>query len=945
MNPRRAALYLQIPAAYCRSFGGFRWAQYGEAVEFLDGPDAGRTFAFAPEIARFLEGLLTAGEPPLAFGSVLHLLYLVGLGERAAGKGSSHRVDRIAEPFRDLKSPLRNAGALCARLCRDIRGVADPPELSDVLQLLTGGSWIPQMVLSHPMLGAMDYAEQPGLEPCEFEARVVRELDTMSDHAIRHWLKHGRGPVETIGDRLVPFPPRDLGGSLSEVERRPRLAGATLLISRLEGALSLPPRRLDRSALQTDGYSDLTTRGSPEQILPIQFALENEEFLRRFAERELLYFHRETPRQPVAEEIVLLLDQGVRTWGDVRLVLASAAMALARQAVRRRIAIRLATTGNADEPVDLVTLGPGELAELLEASDLSPHPGRMLARLLRANAGARRDVVLLTHPRSLGEPDVGDAARLSASDESTRLFAVSVDSSGQVELAELRRGWPVVLGRSRVDLGVLAGAAPLSTTAARYAQSTPWRGDLEPIPFPFRCGILDRVSTLQGEEGRHIDFDEAGERILIAGSHDLLTTSRIDGDEPEILPRPIIDGEVMRPVRIVIGVAGGFVLVGNHKGHPVLAHYDFPTRTCTIHHFGKRELAISWFYYADLHAIAGRSKNPGQPCLAVDLAETGAGAQATSRAKAAIDRVSARLLRSPFLVRDLSDRESNPNRLDVSLDARTGTLKYRQGSGVVRALTPLSDGRPVLKGTQIAHLCQGGDVLSMRARRAPAAAVVFISLSRAAVLGMLSLPPDSAADSSFTLSRDGRRFARRINDQQIEVRDVPGDRPPVFVVARENVWYHFASLGRSCLLVSEFDLAGPRRPQSMCLIRWDRGRLEVDHQAPAQTFQELGGVIAESRSFPRLESDARYDHLRFQRVVEHATLRILIDQYNHLAVLDRDGELIGMFYVLGQEFAAWATDGTRLGSSRLIGCESTPHAAEQMARLLRFAEQGEGRGP
>ncbi len=365
MNHRRAALYLQIPAAYCRSLGGFRWAQYGEAVEFLDGPDAGRTFAFAPEIARFLEGLLNAGEPPLAFGCVLHLLYLIGLGERAVGKGSNHHVDRIAEPFRDLKSPLRNAGALCAWLCRDIRGVAEPPELSDVLQLLNGGGWIPQMVLSHPMLGAMDYAEQPGLEPSEFEARVARELDTLSDHAIRHWLKHGRGPVETIEDRLVPFPPRDLAGALSEVERRPRLAGATLLISRLEGALSLPPRRLDRAALQTDGYSDLTTRGSPEQILPIQFALENEEFLRRFAERELLYFHRETPRQPVAEEIVLLLDQGVRTWGDVRLVLASAAMALARQAMRRRIAIRLATTGNAGEPVQPGEARPGRARRAL----------------------------------------------------------------------------------------------------------------------------------------------------------------------------------------------------------------------------------------------------------------------------------------------------------------------------------------------------------------------------------------------------------------------------------------------------------------------------------------------------------------------------------------------------------------------------------------------------
>ncbi len=591
-------------------------------------------------------------------------------------------------------------------------------------------------------------------------------------------------------------------------------------------------------------------------------------------------------------------------------------------------------------------LGPDELAELLEASDLSPHPGRMLDRLLRANAGARRDVVLLTHPRSLGEPDVAAAARLSSGNAGTRLFAVSVDSGGQVELAELRHGWPVVLGRSRVDLGLLAGAATLGTIVKSHGQPKPWRGDLDPIPFPFRTGILDGIHSSHGEARCHVDFDEIGERVLIAGRHGLLAACRLDVDETEVLPQPIVDGQVLREVHTIIGVVGGFVRVGeDFQGGPVLAHYDFIARTCVLHRLDLRDSAISWSYYADLHAIAGRPRSHDQTCLALDLAESGTKGRVTPRAKAAFDRVSARVSCSPLLIRDLSDREAVRDRLVVSLDARTGTLKYRQGSGVVRALTPLSDGRPALKGTQIAHLCQGGDILAMRARRAPAVDIMFLSLSRATVLGMLSLPENSLADNSFTLSRDGRRFARRINDQQVEVRDVPGDRPPVFVTVREEVWIHFASLGQSCLLVSEFDRTGPRRPQSMCLIRWDRGRLEVDHRAPAQTFQELGGVIAESRSFPRLKSDARYDQFRFQRVVEHATLRILIDQYNHLAVLDRDGELISMFYASGQEFAAWMPDGTRLGSSRLIGGELTPHAAEQLARVLWSAEQGERSGP
>jgi hypothetical protein len=970
MNHRRAELYLQIPDAYCRSFGGLRWAQQGEAVEFLGGPDAGLTFAFAVEIAQFLDGLLTPGQPVLAFGCVLHLLYLIGLGERARGHGSTHRLHRINEQFRDLRSPLGNAGALCAELCREIPGVAEPPELSHVREILNGGSWIPKMILSNPALGTTDYAEQPALEPSEFQARVVGELEKLSDESVRHWLKHGRGPVESIDGRLLPLPPRGLAGYLSEVERRPRLAGMTRVVGRLEGALSLPPRRLDRSELETDGYSDLATRGAPEQILPIQFALEDEEFLRRFAGRELLYFHREAPREPAVEELVLLLDQGVRTWGDVRLVLAGSAMALARQADRRRIPIKLMTTGDGNGPVDLSHLDRKSLAELLEASDLSPHPGPMLARLARVDASGCRDVVLLTHPRSLAEPEVAGAARQLAEGVGTRLFAVSVDSGGEVELTELKRGWPVKLGRSRVELEAFDEPPRTVPAVARLGQPAPWVGDVDTMPFPFRCGILDRVHSLNDEISRQIDFDEAGGRILVAGRQGLLFASGIDGEGAEILPRPIIDGEVMRPVRTVIGVAGGFVLVGKKHGCSVLAHYDFVGRNCKVHHTKLAESAISWFYYPDLHAIAGLAGEAGQTCMAIDLggdryaprrvrdpqsgqlylfgdlAEDRADVWSTSRSVRAVERARAGLSPYPLPAAQLSTSPSDPwadlSCRVVRLDAKTGTLEYRQGSGRLESFTPLSDGSPALKGGGITCTRQGGDVLAIRVKGKPAMTTVFISISRASVLGMISDPEHPPADSLFALSRDGRRFARRLNDQQVEVRDVPGDRAPVFVTPREEFWSHTASLGRSCLLVCEFKHDGSSRPQSMCLIRWDRGRLEVDHSNPAQVFQDLGGVVAESRSLPPVKSGFSHDSGRFHQVVEHFGLRILIDRYNHLAVLGGAGELIGMMLVSGYEFAAWMPDGTRLGSARLIGSEPAPGTAERFAAVLRSAERGGG---
>lgn len=953
MSHRRAALYLQIPAAYCRSFGGLRWAQYGEAVEFLDGPDAGRTFAFAAEIAQFLEGLLAPDGPYPAFGTALHLLYMLGLGDRATAPGSDglFHQPRLARPFRELGSPLRNAGALCARLAREIPGVADPPELSDVLRLLNGGHWIPQMVLSHPMLGAMDYAEQPAADPTEFDACIAARLEELPDDEIRHWLKFGRRPIAKADEAPVPLPERGLTGTLERFEERPRLSGLSRLVSRLEGALSLPPRQLEHDGPQADGYWDLATRGSPEQILPIQFALENEEFLRRFAERELLYFHRETPSRPVTHELVLLLDQGVRTWGDVRLVLAGTAIALARQAARRRLAVRLAVTGDGGEPVDPATLDARALGELLEASDLTPNPARALGRVLRGDSAVPRDIAVLTHPRSLAEPAVVEAAGRCGPDGATRLFAVSVDQGGEVELAELKRGRPITLSRCRVEINDATAPRPPAAGRSAVMPRTAWQGDIEPIPFPFRCGLLVSGRMYSALGCRLIDFDEAGGRILVILRQGQLCSYQVDGIDAEILPRPVVNGNLMRPISTVLGVAGGFVLIGSQRAGPILAHYDFPTRTCRVHAppwLGEGESASSWFYYPDLHCVAGRSADEDRRPIAIDLSAGSEAARMGSRAARAAERARAGTLAYPLPAARLETYASQPW-VDPALpaavlDERTGVLTYVQRSGEPRALLPMADGLPALKGARIVAAQQGGDILAVQVNGSAAADLWFISLSRNAVIGSASSGPDGPNKGWFALSRDGQRFARCAGQDQVEVRDVPGDRPALLVTPREYLWVHFASLGRSCLLVREFDQFGARRPHAHILIRWDQGRLEVDHADPVETFQRLGGVVAESRSLPPEKMPPRCDAERFVQVIAHGALTILIDQYNHVAVLSGDHRLIAMFFTAGREFAAWMPNGTRLGAGRLIGGEPSPAAAETIAAALCAAERGEGGG-
>jgi hypothetical protein len=936
-------VYLQIPAEYCRWLGGLRWAHYGEAVEFLDGPAAGYTFAFAGEIALFLQGL-EAGTGTLPdFGFVLHLLYLTGLGDRARKDRPGPCLERIARPFRALGCPLRNAGALCGWLARGAPASPDRPGLAEVHELLTRGSWIPQMVLSHPFLGARDQALQPRMDPEDFELRIRGALESLPDEEIRHWLRHGRAPQSAAYAQLLSLRPSGLIAALAQMDRHPRLAGVSLLADRLESALCLPPRQRAAAELQYGGYSDVATRGSPEQILPVQFALDREEFLRRFAERELLYFHREEPSQPTTEELVLLLDQGVRTWGEVRLVLSGAALALVRKAQRKQILVKLAATSEAGDPVDPAQLEAGRFLALLEAADLSADPSMALATLIRSPHARQRDLVLLTHRRNLAEPAVTAAARLLDADPGSRLFAVSLDAKSRIELAELRHGMPVALSHSRVEWpGETACVAPHAVSARR----TPWKGDVEPIGFPFRCGVLEPFETCGGLHLLPLDFDDSGERVLALGRYGLSFAWLVDGSDVETLQRPIVAGPSPPRIQTVIGVMEGLVLVGQLPRETILAHYDFAGRVCSLRRLESTTGAISWFYYRDLHALAGRPAKSGSRSLAVDLLDRGAaGPGSSSRAAEAARRADRGIPCCPVPSPERHTAQSDASGASIcralELDPHTGALHYCLGPEQRVTLTPRSDGRPALKGGRIIHHRQGGDVLAALVGGAATAGLYFISLSRAALIGLFPLT-DLSVKNVFALSRDGHRFAFFSGPHQLQVRDVPGDRPPLLVTSGEDTWVHFATLGRSFLLVREFELTGPRRVRFSCLLRWDQPRLDVAYHDADALIERLGGVVAESRSLPPNGIAQTVDGAppRFVQVIEHGALRILIDRYNHIAVLGSRNEPVCMFYVSRGEVAAWLADGTCWGSRRLIGGEAAPGAAARIAAALRAAESG-----
>ena len=168
-------------------------------------------------------------------------------------------------------------------------------------------------------------------------------------------------------------------------------------------------------------------------------------------------------------------------------------------------------------------------------------------------------MVLLTHPRSLCESEVLDAARrLGACD---RLFVVALDGHGQVEISEVRHGTPIKLRQFHVDF---APSTPKPRPKVAYdgVAGTMWTGDVEAIPYPFRLGTEAHVT--------HFDFDYDGRWLLTVSGQGTLHLWKLDGSAQEMLPRPCEDRAAATRCSLTAAVLAPYE---NWRDETGLGHY------------------------------------------------------------------------------------------------------------------------------------------------------------------------------------------------------------------------------------------------------------------------------------------------------------------------------------------------------------------------------------
>jgi hypothetical protein len=933
MNPVKSYLTL---SDFRWKLIGLRWSSVENSLEYSRG-----VFAFAEEIAEFLEGF--AGIRRIVhFGYIVRLLLLLRRAPDDSDVADSGRR-RLWQLFTDTKGTLRNAGAFCGRLCRDIPAARAANHVADMCRRLRGReplfSLLGEPTDDHTFIQIVGYGyDPPEIAPLDmtvFEGKVLEAFGRFTDGDVVFWLKHGRAPImEDAAKTLAQAMPPTLAVRLASLMTRARLTPARAWVGQLLGALSLPPRRLVNQELPQGGYSDVTTRGQVEQILPSQFALDEWDFFRRFAERELLYFRREDPRDQTHQELVVVLDQGVRAWGDVRLVLGAALLALGKLAVLRGYPFYLATTSV--DIIDPVQVDEESLGELVEGSDMSAHPGLALERVLEQSSKHDRDIVLLTHPRSLDEEDVRAASRRLC--RGTRLFALTLDRHGQAELSEFRHGTPVAIRQFRVDYS-LASAEP----AAPPPDVHSWTGDLEPIGYPFRFGGDGTIGTWS------FDFDLAGKYLLTARRLGAFHLWEVGAGLVEILPRPMWQGKMLESRRtVVLGVANGFVIAGGSVGpFSLVVHYDLVNRTCTCRPIGDTSVPPwLWDYSPEHHCLIiphGAGRHTG---FAVDLSTGEVFASnlggPKSRAQDAWSAWERRLVSTRQLMNAYTPARSGSTP-SVYVDGDTGRVTLRAGpirwvpgarlSGGSDALddsspgpnvggwpgpgnqaapeirttpsatnwefTPQADGHPMLRRHLAVAAQLGGPIVALKTMSlgGPDIRLHLIRGPEGAPVGEYLMAHRSYG---YRLSADGAALARQIG-RTIEISQVASSIP---VVSRTEVGGFVQqlpfSLGESHLTVF------PNR--HAFVLEWSSGKLEyVFHDVYDRPPYPKEGTKATPQDMP---SACSYDTKRWLLGARRAVMAAS-DRYGQVAIFDRHQKLICMFFAFRTRLAGWMPDGTR----------------------------------
>ena len=475
----------------------WRWGEEGKAVEWTDGT----TIAFAAELADLFHRLPAAGIPPL------DAIVLVIAACRDSWRDGASRLDGLSnasEASGVAFSTLLPKLDLVNALPKDLRGGRGLAVLLEVAFESYPHSYftpetVPVLVETLRWSDVRSLTERRDTYQSPFGPivrRLAAALENVSETRVRLRLATGLDEVpELPEDEHQDDTPPTLRQLLAELVDDPDLGGLARIARNLAAAVHLPRSLGDPDDQPLGGVSDLTNRGEFDKLLLSELAADDDVLAVRVAMNEALYLRREAPPASPPRRRLVLLDTGLRTWGQPRLMIAAAAAAMVAADEDTTVTFRPFAAGA--RRVDLTTRDG--LLDQLAALDTHAHPGGFLSGWA-SHHEADDDAVLLTTRDTLA--DERFTAALETSDLQP-LFLGVVDRSGRFELLARTDFGLRSIRTVQLDLDrLLTGPVPESPGGTDTTdQPLPAVLSQKPSPLRVASGLVEGTQIFGSDRG------------------------------------------------------------------------------------------------------------------------------------------------------------------------------------------------------------------------------------------------------------------------------------------------------------------------------------------------------------------------------------------------------------------------------------------------------------
>lgn len=256
----------------------------------------------------------------------------------------------------------------------------------DLQESRTAIDWLSIPLIERPDidLSSVDvssYRSKKALQALEFAS-----LLTVDEKAIRHRLNTS---VDTTSDLPaitetieLKEPINQLLNQLHQESPSTDQGLVASLAWSLTSFIALPRQPSEPDILQIGGVSDISNRGNPQRLLMTELAADPDLLIARIANGQALYLRRESPPKPRPETRDILIENGIRCWGEQRLSILALALAAAAAEERRGTKVNVTTLAGTDLFSEDFSNLKG-LTSALERLHFSTHPGQAIEHLIQ----------------------------------------------------------------------------------------------------------------------------------------------------------------------------------------------------------------------------------------------------------------------------------------------------------------------------------------------------------------------------------------------------------------------------------------------------------------------------------------------------------------------------------------------------------------------------------